>query len=146
MLDHRLSVIREMLELKKAGKEVSIGGMQNVFLEEWIHKALPEAKVASWNGFVFINQDPDAEPLEDFLGTMLNDWERWDYNDRIVYSHFGGIVDCNWKVALEAFAVGQRAGVDVKKLVELISAGPVNRSLRPRIESTGGGVSSCAKR
>ncbi len=29
----------------------------------------------------------------------------------------------------EAFAVGQRAGVDVKKLVELISAGPVNNGL-----------------
>jgi 3-hydroxyisobutyrate dehydrogenase-like beta-hydroxyacid dehydrogenase len=29
----------------------------------------------------------------------------------------------------EAFAVGQRAGVDVRKLVELISAGPVNNGL-----------------
>jgi 3-hydroxyisobutyrate dehydrogenase-like beta-hydroxyacid dehydrogenase len=29
----------------------------------------------------------------------------------------------------EAFAVGQRAGVDIKKLVELISAGPVNNGL-----------------
>ncbi len=67
---------------------------------------LPEAKVAVWNGFVFINQDPDAEPLEDFFGTMLNDWERWDYTDRVVYSHFGGIVDCNWKVAGEAFIEG----------------------------------------
>ena len=60
---------------------------------------LPEARVAEWNGFVFINMDPDAAPLEDFLGTMLNDWERWDYSDRVVYSHFGGVVDCNWKVA-----------------------------------------------
>jgi phenylpropionate dioxygenase-like ring-hydroxylating dioxygenase large terminal subunit len=67
---------------------------------------LPEAKVAVWNGFVFINMDPDAEPLEDFLGTMVNDWDRWDYTDRVVYSHFGGIVDCNWKVAGEAFIEG----------------------------------------
>jgi 3-hydroxyisobutyrate dehydrogenase-like beta-hydroxyacid dehydrogenase len=29
----------------------------------------------------------------------------------------------------EAFAVGQRAGVDLRKLVELISAGPVNSGL-----------------
>jgi phenylpropionate dioxygenase-like ring-hydroxylating dioxygenase large terminal subunit len=67
---------------------------------------LPEAKVATWNGFVFVNQDPDAEPLEDFLGSMLNDWDRWDYTDRVVYSHFGGIVNCNWKVAGEAFIEG----------------------------------------
>ncbi len=36
-------------ELKAAGKEVSVGGMQNVFLEEWIHKALPEAKVDAFD-------------------------------------------------------------------------------------------------
>jgi polar amino acid transport system substrate-binding protein len=40
-------------ELKAAGKEVTIGGMQNVFLEEWIHKALPEAKVDAF-------ESPDA--------------------------------------------------------------------------------------
>ena len=67
---------------------------------------LPEAQVASWNGFVFINPDPNAESLESFLGTFLNDWERWDYTDRVIYSHFGGIVDCNWKVAGEAFIEG----------------------------------------
>ena len=32
--------------------------------------ALPEAKVGTWGGFVFINPDPDAEPLEDFLGDL----------------------------------------------------------------------------
>jgi len=40
-------------ELKKAGKDVTIGGMQNVFLEEWVHKALPEAKVDAF-------ESPDA--------------------------------------------------------------------------------------
>ena len=68
--------------------------------------SLPEAKVDVWNGFVFINMDPDAEPLSDFLGSMVKDWERWDYTDRVVYSHFGGVVKCNWKVAGEAFIEG----------------------------------------
>ncbi|RDJ27742.1 ABC transporter substrate-binding protein [Bosea caraganae] len=40
-------------ELKAAGKEVTVGGMQNVFLEEWIHKALPDAKVDAF-------ESPDA--------------------------------------------------------------------------------------
>lgn len=40
-------------ELKAAGKEVTVGGMQNVFLEEWIHKALPGAKVDAF-------ESPDA--------------------------------------------------------------------------------------
>lgn len=36
-------------ELKAAGKEVAVGGMQNVFLEEWIRKALPQAKVDAFD-------------------------------------------------------------------------------------------------
>ncbi|MFZ6763151.1 MULTISPECIES: transporter substrate-binding domain-containing protein [Acetobacterales] len=40
-------------ELKAAGAAVTIGGMQNVFLEEWIHKALPQAKVDAF-------ESPDA--------------------------------------------------------------------------------------
>ncbi|MDJ0388406.1 transporter substrate-binding domain-containing protein [Roseomonas sp. E05] len=40
-------------ELKKAGKDVTVGGMQNVFLEEWVHKALPDAKVDAF-------ESPDA--------------------------------------------------------------------------------------
>ncbi|CAH1674385.1 ABC transporter substrate-binding protein [Hyphomicrobiales bacterium] len=40
-------------ELKAAGKDVTVGGMQNVFLEEWIHKALPNAKVDAF-------ESPDA--------------------------------------------------------------------------------------
>lgn len=40
-------------ELKAAGSGVTIGGMQNVFLEEWIRKALPAAKVDAF-------ESPDA--------------------------------------------------------------------------------------
>jgi polar amino acid transport system substrate-binding protein len=36
-------------ELKAAGSAVTVGGMQNVFLEEWIHKALPQAKVDAFD-------------------------------------------------------------------------------------------------
>lgn len=40
-------------ELKGAGTGVTVGGMQNVFLEEWVHKALPQAKVDAF-------ESPDA--------------------------------------------------------------------------------------
>ncbi len=40
-------------ELKAAGSAVTVGGMQNVFLEEWVHKALPQAKVDAF-------ESPDA--------------------------------------------------------------------------------------
>ncbi|MGB3555972.1 MAG: transporter substrate-binding domain-containing protein [Jannaschia sp.] len=35
--------------MKAAGSDVKVGGMQNVFLEEWIHKALPDASVDAYD-------------------------------------------------------------------------------------------------
>ncbi|MBO1076338.1 transporter substrate-binding domain-containing protein [Roseomonas marmotae] len=40
-------------EIKAAGSSVTIGGTQNVFLEDWVRKALPEAKVDAF-------ESPDA--------------------------------------------------------------------------------------
>ena len=68
--------------------------------------SLPEAKVHVWNGFVFINPDPDCESFESYVGTMLNDWDRWNYDDRVIYSHFGGVINANWKITGEAFIEG----------------------------------------
>ena len=64
---------------------------------------MPETKVETLGGFVFINMDPDCEPLADYLfpaakildpfglENMRYKWRKWlDF-------------DCNWKVAMEAF-------------------------------------------
>jgi nitrite reductase/ring-hydroxylating ferredoxin subunit len=71
---------------------------------------LKTAKVGRWAGFVFINLDPNCEPLETFLATvphwldpfeigkMRYKWRQWLY------------FPCNWKVALEAFMEGYHVG------------------------------------
>jgi nitrite reductase/ring-hydroxylating ferredoxin subunit len=64
---------------------------------------LPEVKVGTWGGFVFINPDPDAEPLEQFLGDLPRHFERWDLANRFKQAHVAKILRCNWKVAQEAF-------------------------------------------
>lgn len=65
--------------------------------------SLPECKVATWAGFVFMNPDPDAEPFEDFLGEMAEQFEVWDLANRYKQTHIAKIVPCNWKIAQEAF-------------------------------------------
>ena len=65
--------------------------------------ALPEAQVATWAGFVFINPDPEAAPFADFLGDMDSHFERWNLTDRYVQAHVAKIIDANWKIAQEAF-------------------------------------------
>jgi phenylpropionate dioxygenase-like ring-hydroxylating dioxygenase large terminal subunit len=67
---------------------------------------LPEVRVGCWAGFVFINPDAGAEPLEDFLGELPAHFERWHMEDRYVQAHAAKIVRCNWKIAMEAFAEG----------------------------------------
>jgi phenylpropionate dioxygenase-like ring-hydroxylating dioxygenase large terminal subunit len=64
---------------------------------------LAPVRVDTWGGWLFINMDPDCEPLADYLfpaakildpfglEDMRYKWRKWLY------------FDCNWKVALEAF-------------------------------------------
>jgi phenylpropionate dioxygenase-like ring-hydroxylating dioxygenase large terminal subunit len=64
---------------------------------------LPEVKVGTWGGFVFINPDPDAGPLEEFLGDLPKHFARWAPEKKYKQAHVAKILRCNWKVAQEAF-------------------------------------------
>lgn len=64
---------------------------------------LPECSVGTWAGFVFINPDPEAAPLDDHLGEIVEQFEVWDLGDRYVEAHVSRIVHANWKIAQEAF-------------------------------------------
>ena len=43
---------------------------------------LPEMPVDIWEGFVFINFDQDAKPLNEYLGVVPQDWEEWGLSQR----------------------------------------------------------------
>jgi Ring hydroxylating alpha subunit (catalytic domain) len=68
--------------------------------DEW---QLTEVKVGTWGGFVFINPDPDAAPLEDFLGDLDRHFAKYDYQNRYTAAHVVKVMPCNWKAAQEAF-------------------------------------------
>jgi phenylpropionate dioxygenase-like ring-hydroxylating dioxygenase large terminal subunit len=65
--------------------------------------SLPEIKVGTWAGFVFINPDPDAEPLDDFVADLAAHFERWDLGNRYVQTHVEKVIRANWKISQEAF-------------------------------------------
>lgn len=65
---------------------------------------LPQAKVGRWGGFVFINPDENAEPLEDFLGNLSDHFTLLPYERRYKAVHVAKRLRCNWKLAMEAFA------------------------------------------
>ena len=64
---------------------------------------LPEVRVGTWGGFVFVNMDPGCEPLADFLGELPTFFERWPLEDRYTRVHISKVLRVNWKVAQEAF-------------------------------------------
>jgi phenylpropionate dioxygenase-like ring-hydroxylating dioxygenase large terminal subunit len=65
--------------------------------------SLPEAKVDTWGGFVFVNLDGQAPPLEEYLGVIPEHFERWKLEDCVKAVHVQKRVACNWKVLMEAF-------------------------------------------
>ncbi len=65
--------------------------------------ALPEVRVGTWGGFVFVNPDLDCESLETFLGDLPSHFERWPLEHRYIESHVAKRMRCNWKVCQEAF-------------------------------------------
>lgn len=64
---------------------------------------LPEVRVACWGGFVFINMDPKASPLETYLGVLPDHFDRWRLEECYKAAHVARVIPCNWKVAQEAF-------------------------------------------
>jgi phenylpropionate dioxygenase-like ring-hydroxylating dioxygenase large terminal subunit len=66
--------------------------------------SLPQVKVARWGGFIFINMDENAGPLEDYLGPLADHLkDRWDLSRRYVAMHIQKTLPANWKAAQEAF-------------------------------------------
>ena len=67
---------------------------------------LPEAKVGLWGGFVFINFDPNCEPLESYLECLPEHFKAFNLENRYKAVHGGKVLPCNWKLAQEAFMEG----------------------------------------
>jgi nitrite reductase/ring-hydroxylating ferredoxin subunit len=71
---------------------------------------LPELRVGTWGGFVFVNPDPAAEPLERFLGDLPRHFAAWPLEERRTVAHVAKRLPCNWKVAQEAFMEAYHVG------------------------------------
>jgi nitrite reductase/ring-hydroxylating ferredoxin subunit len=66
--------------------------------------SLPQTRVETLGGFVFINMDMDAPSLADYLGPeALAHIKAWKLEDRYVQCHVIKRLPCNWKLNVEAF-------------------------------------------
>jgi phenylpropionate dioxygenase-like ring-hydroxylating dioxygenase large terminal subunit len=71
-------------------------------LEEGKDRIRP-VQVGIWDGWVFVNMDPEAGPLEEFLGILPEHFAPWPMADRTVVVHVEKIAHANWKVVRDQF-------------------------------------------
>ena len=66
-------------------------------------RCLPQVSCDTFAGFVFVNRDPNAQPLAEWIGPAAEMFEPFQ-SDRLreIYRR-SVIVPCNWKVTAEAF-------------------------------------------
>ncbi|MEQ8689728.1 MAG: aromatic ring-hydroxylating dioxygenase subunit alpha [Pseudomonadales bacterium] len=66
-------------------------------------EALPEVKVGRFGRFIFINPDPDCEPLAKHLGDLGTHFEILPYERRFKQAHVAKVIRANWKTVQDAF-------------------------------------------
>ena len=71
----------------------------------WALKRTASGKflVDTWAGFVFVNFDREAEPLDQFLGVLPEHFKDFDIGNRYIETHVCKRLPVNWKAAEEAF-------------------------------------------
>ena len=65
--------------------------------------ALPALRVDTWGGWIFVNIDGQAPLLREYLGVMVDHFERWAPENTYKALHIKKVIHCNWKIAHEAF-------------------------------------------
>lgn len=64
---------------------------------------LPEARVGTWGGCLFINPDPDCGPLDDALGVLKDQFKHADLGNRFTLAVTAKKMRANWKNVWAAF-------------------------------------------
>ena len=64
---------------------------------------LSQVKVGIWGGYVYINMDPNCEPLQEFMGRAGEILDHFELSKMRYKWRQWAIYPCNWKTAIEAF-------------------------------------------
>jgi len=88
------------------------------FTDKDLH--LKEVQVGTWAGFVFINMDPTAEPLAEYLKPVQDYIDCYEMETMRYRWYKSTILPCNWKTACEAFNEGYHVYATHPQLLEFV--------------------------
>jgi phenylpropionate dioxygenase-like ring-hydroxylating dioxygenase large terminal subunit len=66
-------------------------------------RGLRPIRCESFGNFVFVNRDPNAQPLNDFLGPMTTEFEDFGPSDLRFVAKYDYVLPVNWKITMDAF-------------------------------------------
>ena len=66
-------------------------------------RCLATVRCETWDGWIFVNQNPDAPRLREWLGTIVQELGELQGDSLRTVFRQSEIVPCNWKVTAEAF-------------------------------------------
>jgi phenylpropionate dioxygenase-like ring-hydroxylating dioxygenase large terminal subunit len=65
-------------------------------------RGLKRVRCERFGNLIFVNFDPDAPTLLEWLGPIADEWEEFQFGEcRLAARHIWDL-DCNWKIAMEA--------------------------------------------
>lgn len=64
---------------------------------------LPEVRVGLWGGFVFVNRDKSAKPLEEYLCNLPAHFADWPRDSVYLAEIIRKTINANWKTCIEGF-------------------------------------------
>ena len=65
---------------------------------------LKQVRCEVWQGFIFVNLDPTAAPLADFLGEYGKNLEGYPFHEMTEVFTYKAEINANWKLFIDAFA------------------------------------------
>ena len=66
-------------------------------------KGLKEVRCERWGGFTFINMNDDAEPLTEFLGPLVDQFEGYNPEKMVIVKDMVNYWPVNWKTGVDNF-------------------------------------------
>jgi len=93
--------------------------------------SLIEVPVDTFAGFIFINPDPQAAPLSEWIGDEIADMlAPYHLDEMVTVMNVREPLDCNWKVVMDAFEEGYHINGIHPQLLSVIAIDPATSRYR----------------
>lgn len=86
-----------------SGRLVSVPDAHDFVDFDKSKRGLLPVRCETYRGLIFVNEDPEATPLADYMGALAQEWSSTGVESMRLDYRWSRVIGCNWKCALDAF-------------------------------------------